>query len=154
MLEKSFLKNFNLWTILSFILYISSIVLFFSLTADIEFGGYVYKVSCFDVIMNKGLKLEDTVLNFPIWIKIAFCFSLFGGIFSLIFVLLKKMGQATFFSSLFLIPPVLVFCNMLFHNIKIINIELVWIDFFVSFATFLAFMRLFDVGLLCKNIFR
>jgi phosphate ABC transporter permease protein PstC len=43
---------------------------------------------------------------------------------------------------------------MLFHNIKIINIELVWIDFFVSFATFLAFMRLFDVGLLFKNIFR
>lgn len=154
MFEKSFLKNFNLWTILSFILYISSIVLFFSLKADIEFGGYVYKVSCFDVVMHKGLRLEDTVLNFPIWIKIAFCFSLSGGLFSLIFVFLKKIGQAAFFSSLFLIPSVLVFCNILFHNIKILNIELVWIDFFVSLATFLAFMKLFDVGLLFKNIFR
>lgn len=152
MLEKIKDKQLNkliLFSILFF--YLLNLISFFAFKLNFEFDGYLYSISNFDILTNKGISSN----SFPGWIKSISSICFLSGLSSIFFLIKKKYREFIILSSCFIFFPVsFLLLNMSILQIKIINSEVLYFYLLFSLISDLIFRSCLGIGSSFKHLLK
>ena len=151
--KRIFKSNFVFF--ISLIFYFLNVISFFILKVNFRFKDCVYRVSCFEVLVRKGILSNADVVLFPLWLKFLICVSFLGGMSSIIFLIRKKLNESLVLISLFILPYLFfIIQNLFFKGVQILDLGVVLLGLFVSLTTIILFLSCFKLERACKLVLR
>lgn len=139
----------------SLIFYLLSVCALFFVKINLQFENFVYKISYYDVLLNKGISSGTKIFIFPFFIKFIIALSFIGGISAFLFIIRNQKMAAAIFSSFFILAPLLFLClNFIFTNILLKNSKIILSHFVFTLTISFLFFWLVELEVAIKNFLK
>ena len=138
----------------SFISYLVNLFFILFFKFDVLINNFSYKISYLNLLLNKGFLLNNTQIKFPYYLKFIIYLSIFGSLFSILFLFKYKIKESLILMSLIVIPPILSIILKFSNYINFQNFGFVLLHLLFSLITLLLFLIIFSLEYAVKNIFK
>ena len=113
--------NNTLIELIPIILGIISMFNFFLTYIKYEFSGLIYKASAFDLLIAKGLLVENSIIKIPISIKLAIFIGILSCITAIIMLIYNKLTLAGILFVISSLCPIVVLLSGTKINYSLMN---------------------------------